>query len=69
PVERALSRGLANALGNFSGGVQSVARRAAELGRKAVWAIFDAETLGPARRIESGSVEQSDDAIRTANSS
>lgn len=49
PVERALSRGLANALGNFSGGVQSVARRAAELGRKAVWAIFDAETLGPRR--------------------
>ncbi|MBL9147241.1 MAG: hypothetical protein JNM94_16485, partial [Phycisphaerae bacterium] len=36
-------------LGNFSGGVQSVARRAAELGRKAVWAIFDAETLGPRR--------------------
>jgi REP element-mobilizing transposase RayT len=52
PIEEAFSRGLANVIGNFSGSLQSVARRAAELGRKAVWAIFDPETLGPPRWVE-----------------
>jgi hypothetical protein len=52
PIETAFSRGLANVIGNFSGGLQSVARRAAELGRTAVLAIFDPETLGPPRWVE-----------------
>lgn len=51
-VEEALSRGLANAIGNFSGGLRAVARRAAELGRRAVWAIFDPEGEAPRRRVD-----------------
>ncbi|MBL9149332.1 MAG: hypothetical protein JNM94_11615 [Phycisphaerae bacterium] len=52
PVEVALSRGLANAFGNFSGGLRSVTRRAAELGRTAVWAIFDPESRSPRRWVQ-----------------
>lgn len=52
PLEEALSRGVANAAGNFSGGLRSVARRAAELGRHAVWVIFDPEGRAPRRRVE-----------------
>jgi hypothetical protein len=51
PIEAALSRGIGNAIGNFSGGLASVARRAAELGRKAVWTIFDPAGEGPGRRV------------------
>ncbi|MFO0829890.1 MAG: hypothetical protein U0572_17240 [Phycisphaerales bacterium] len=52
PIEEALSQGLANAFGNFSGNLKSVARRAAELGRAAVWTIFDPEGREPRRWVK-----------------
>jgi hypothetical protein len=52
PLEEALSRGLVNAIGHFSGGLRAVARRAAALGRRAVWTLFDPEGGAPRRRVE-----------------
>jgi hypothetical protein len=52
PLEASLSRGLANAIGHFSGGLCAVARRAKALGRRAVWTLFDSEGGVPRRRVE-----------------
>jgi hypothetical protein len=51
PLEASLARGLANAIGHFSGGLMAVARRAAALGRTAVWTLFDPEGDAPRRRV------------------
>lgn len=57
PLEAALSRGLVNAIGHFSGGLRAVARRAAALGRRAVWTLFDPEGGEPRRRVEAAGAE------------
>jgi REP element-mobilizing transposase RayT len=57
PLEASLSRGLSNAIGHFSGGLAAVARRAAALGRKAVWTIFDPVGDAPRRRVSAAACE------------
>jgi hypothetical protein len=57
PLEASLSRGLANAIGHFSGGLRAVARRAKALGRRAVWTLFDPEGDAPRRRVEAAGGE------------
>lgn len=51
PLAEAMARRRTCAVGNFSGKLASVAKRAAELGRQAVWTVFDPEGIAHRCRV------------------